>query len=233
MQAYVFVTNLGFNRALWEEPKLCAAPFGLGMPDFNRPEYIRISEMYRQKQKHIDAHRIGEAIVSYCKFPSTFDGTLPSEAFGGESTRVKIGETYFFNNVSEKGLLATVTAASIDEPNQTAIIAVMGADGQSHLLSQRMSDSEFADYMAHKEAYFGKILPVPKQTNDRYALFEWLMETNKALTRDELLHRLGNAPNLEALKRLTDDDLRAEYCEAMVAQIEERSIKAETNRAPT
>ncbi len=225
VQAYVFVTNLGFHRALWEEPKLCAAPFGLGMPHFNRPGYISLSEMYRQKQKHNDAHSIAEAIINYCRFPSTFDGKLPSEAFGGESTRVKIGETYFFNDVGENGLLATVTAASIDEPNQTSIIAFMGADGRSHLLSQRMSDSEFSDYIAHREAYFGKVLPVSKQINDRYSLFEWLMDTNKGLTRDLLLQRLIHAPNLEALKLLSDEDLRAEYCEAIVAHLEEKGIK--------
>jgi len=30
------------------------------------------------------------------RFPSTFDGSLPSEAFGRQSSRVLIGETYFF-----------------------------------------------------------------------------------------------------------------------------------------
>ena len=35
---------------------------------------------YRLKQKHIDAHYIGEALANYLKFPTTFDGSLPSEA---------------------------------------------------------------------------------------------------------------------------------------------------------
>ena len=51
-KAYVFVTNIGFHRRLAETPTVAAAPFGLGMPDYNRPGHFRLSEIYRQKQKH-------------------------------------------------------------------------------------------------------------------------------------------------------------------------------------
>ena len=78
--AYVLVTNMPFHRELNGKPKLAAAPFGLGMPDFNRPGMIRVTEAYKQKQKHIDAHVIGESIVNYLRFPVTFDGKLPSES---------------------------------------------------------------------------------------------------------------------------------------------------------
>src|SRR5262245_19436311 len=63
-------------------------PFGLGMSDFNRPGMIRLSDAYRNKQKHIDAFEIGQAFLQYTNLPSTFDGSLPSEAFGGASNRV-------------------------------------------------------------------------------------------------------------------------------------------------
>jgi hypothetical protein len=38
--AYVFVTNLNFHRDLEGPAQLAVFPFGLGMPDFNRPGFI-------------------------------------------------------------------------------------------------------------------------------------------------------------------------------------------------
>jgi hypothetical protein len=58
--AYLFVTNIGFHRNLDGTPTPAMLPFGLGIRDFNRPGYLRLSEIYRQKRKHIDAHHIGD-----------------------------------------------------------------------------------------------------------------------------------------------------------------------------
>ena len=215
--AYLFVTNIGFHRKLDEVPVIAALPFGLGIPDYNRPGRYRLSGIYRQKQKHIDAHHIGTALLSYTKFPSTFDGSLPSEAFGGASSRVKIGDTYLFKNIGENDMVGTVTYASVHESEKTAYLAVTFTDGTSRILPQPMTDAEFADYKAHPDAYFGRVLPVPKKIEDQYELFEWFMEAHKGLSRSALLERLAQAPDVDVLKDLSDADLLAEYCEVLVA----------------
>jgi len=94
--AYVWVTNIAFHRQLDQQPSIAASPFGLGMPTFNRPGMVQLSEAYRQKQKHLDAYDIGHSLENYLRFPTTFDGNLPSEAFGYATSRVKIGERYLF-----------------------------------------------------------------------------------------------------------------------------------------
>jgi hypothetical protein len=168
--AYVFVTNIAFHRRLSDAPVFAAAPFGLGMPDYNRPGTYRVSEVYRRKQKHIDAHHICTELTEYAKFPVTFDGSLPSETFDGLSSRVQIGETYDFYDVGERGLIGTVTCASVLESEKTAHIAVTDPDGMSWILRRPMSEAELADYKAHPDAYFGKILPVSKGIKDCYEL---------------------------------------------------------------
>ena len=45
--AYLFVTNMAFHRRLTVPVAIAAAPFGFGMPDFNRPGYYRLSDSYR------------------------------------------------------------------------------------------------------------------------------------------------------------------------------------------
>jgi hypothetical protein len=42
--AYVFLTNIAYHRDLTGQPMFAASPFGLGLPDFNRPGMIRVSD---------------------------------------------------------------------------------------------------------------------------------------------------------------------------------------------
>jgi hypothetical protein len=201
-------------------------PFGLGIPDFNRPGYVRLSEIYRQKQKHIDAYHIGDSFLNYTKFPTTFDGSLLSEAFGAASSRVKIGESYLFQNVGGVDMVGTVTYASVQESDKKAAIAVTFTDGSSRIFLQPMTDAEFADYKAHPDAYFGKILPVSKKAENQYDLFEFFMEANKGLSRVTLLQRLRKPADFDLHGAVSDTDLLAEYCEALVAAVPDPAKKS-------
>jgi hypothetical protein len=228
--AYIFVTNFAFHRQLDTIPTVAAAPFGLGHLDFNRAGVIRVSEAYRQKQKHIDAHILGETLVKYLDFPITFDGSLPSEAFGRGNRRAIIGQTYCFENVDGNDLVGTVTAAMVDEVKRQAVIAVtpLGAAG-SRLLRAPMTDSEIAEYKKYGPAYFGDPRAGGKKLKDPLELFEWLMETQKNMSRVKLLAWFGGNPALPTLEKMSDDELRLAYCEALTASIDARS-KAKRGR---
>lgn len=210
--AYVFVTNVGFHRQLDGLPQPAAAPFGLGISDFNRPGYFRLSDIYRKKQRHIDAYEIGDAFLGYTKFPSSFDGGLPSEIAGDKSKRIIIGENYFFEDVAPGGLIATVSSATVNEAEKRVYIGT----NTGHILTETMSDSDLADFKAHPDTYFGRVVPVQKTITDLYEMFEWLMNAQKGMSRDNLLKHFEQAPNIEEIKKLSDQDLLAEYCERLV-----------------
>jgi SEC-C motif len=224
--AYLFVTNIGFHRNLDSAPAPAMLPFGLGIPDYNRPGYVRLSEIYRQKRKHIDAHHIGDSFLNYTNFPTTFDGSLSSETFGAASSRVKIGESYLFQNVGGVDMVGTVTYATVQESEKKAAIAVTFTNGTSRILMQPMTDAEFGDYKAHPDAYFGKILPVPKKAENQYDLFEFFVEANKGLSRATLLQRLGKPADFDPHGAVSDADLLAEYCEALVAALPDPAKKS-------
>ncbi len=218
-KAYVFVTNIAFHRQLDAPPKAAVAPFGLGMPDYNRPGTFRVTEIYRRKQKHIDAHEIGTSILAYTNFPNTFDGGLPSEAFGAASSRVKIGESYFFPQTEGGGMVGRVTTATVNEPEKKTYIGVSFTDGTSRILAQPMSEADLNDYRAYPDAYFGRIMPVGRTVENQYELFEWFMDNHKVTSREKLLEWLARAPDFARLQHMSDDDLRAEYCERLVAAV--------------
>jgi hypothetical protein len=156
VSAYVFVTNFPFHRKLSVPVSLVGVPFGLGIADFNRPGVRRVSEAYRLKQKHIDAHYIGEALTKYLTFPTTFDGSLPSEVIDGSLPRLIIGETYCFGDVGNGGVIGTVTTASIKEHTGEVLVGIVDQEGKSSLLNEPMSPEELTDYRAHRDSYFAK-----------------------------------------------------------------------------
>jgi hypothetical protein len=220
--AYVFISNTPFHRMLAERQHTALAAFGLGIPDFNRPGAYRLVEIFQQKQKHADAFHIAEAFAKYPQLPTTFDGSLPSDSLEGKSRPV-IGETYLFEGVANLpgsvsgNLVATVTTATVGEPEKTAYIGVTDQNGQSYILTEPMSDQQLADYKAHSEAYFGKIQHVSKRVNSKYELFEFFMESHKGLSRVTLLESLATHPNAGSFADMSDHDILSEYCEAMAA----------------
>jgi hypothetical protein len=104
--AYVIITNMSFHRALQSEQAGHAIMAHGLRNDFWVPEARRVSDVYRRKQKHIDIHNLVAPQI-----PTTFDGSLPSKALG-EAEPLRIGETYFFDCLGEKGQLGTVTTAT-------------------------------------------------------------------------------------------------------------------------
>jgi hypothetical protein len=214
MTAYVFVTNVAFHRDLDGVAKIAAAPIGLGMPEFARPGEVKVVDAYRSKQKHVDAHMIGEAFSKYASFPATFDGKLPSEAFGRASGRVLIGETYDFD-----GLVGTVTAALVIEEKKELVLGVTGADGRSHLIRGPMADAELADYKAHPDAYFGRVVRPAKGAKDPFDLFEWFMDVYKDLPREKLVERLSRAIHPEKLAAMSNEELLMAYSEGYVVSV--------------
>jgi hypothetical protein len=225
VHAYVFVTNMAHHRALDRPGVGSALPFGLGMPDFNRPGWMRLRDTHALKQKHIDAHRIGEIFGKYTQFPATFDGGLPSEAFGESRGRVLIGETYRFGDGNGGEILGTVTAATVREEESQVVIGITDDKGRAHLLAHPLTADELADYRANREAYFGRIQPVGRKITTHREFFDFLMETHAHLPREELLNRLALAPDIETLRSGTDDELRATYCEGMVAVLQASGFK--------
>jgi hypothetical protein len=219
--AYVFLTNTPYYRMLDAPMHTALAAFGLGIPDFNRPGALRLSEMYRRKQKHIDAHHIAEAFVKYPQLPTTFDGSLPSESLDG-TPRAMIGETYLFEGVknlagTDGDLVATVTTAAVMKSEKAVYIGVTDQAGRSCILTEPMTDQQLADYKAHPEAYFGRLQHVGGKVNSPYDLFEFFMESYKGLARDALLERLVGHPDAAGFAGMSDEELLATYCEGMVA----------------
>ncbi len=164
---------------------------------------------------YIDAHNILESFAGYPDIPQTFDGSLPSECFDGESKRIVIGERYFFQ---DEGYFATVTTATVDETNRKLII---GTD-TGHVLTGSMSDSEFEDYKKYPDAYFGVIQKQGKNSENDYDFFENWVDIHMSYSKESTLKKLEISHDYERLKLLNKEELVVEYCERFMGVIIDR-----------
>jgi hypothetical protein len=216
--AYVIITNMCYHRALQSDQRSQAIlAHGLGN-DLWLPGPRRLSDIYRRKQKHIDIHNLIEACQKYPQIPTTFDGSLPSEALG-KGSPVKIGESYFFDCIGEKGQLGTITTATVSESDKQVYCTVTTEDGVIHILNEPISDEALADYKAHREAFFGAIQPVGGRADNVYELFEFLLNGYKTATKEKLLELMKDAPDIENLRQMDQMDLAIEYSERCAATV--------------
>jgi hypothetical protein len=216
--AYVIITNMSFHRSLRsDQPGHAIMAHGFGN-DFWVPEAQRISDIYRRKQKHIDIHKLLEACKKYPQIPTTFDGSLPSQALG-KGQPVTIGETYFFDCIGEKGQLGTVTTATVHESEKQVVFSVATEDGLCHLLREPISDEALADYKAHPEAFFGSIQRISRRADNVYELFELFLNNYKNTSKEKLLELMKDAADIKALRQMEQSDLAIECAERCLSAV--------------
>jgi len=213
LSAYIFVTNFPFHYDLNSKRQTIAAfPYGLGISDFAKPEPLPFSEIYRQKQKHIDAHNIIDSFKSYLDIPQTFDGSLPSDCFSGEPQKIVIGERYYFE---KEGHFVTVTYATVDEANKRIMI---GTDN-GFVLTKPMTDIELEDYKKHPDAYFGVIHRQGRKLENEYEFFENMVDIHMSYSKETTLKKMEKRQDYERLKLLDKEELVVLYCEGLMGYI--------------
>lgn len=216
-KAYVVVTNVPFHRMLDSVAPIMAMPYGLGMPDFNRPGFYQLSQEHLNKMKHIDAYNLCDAFGEYTAFPVTFDGSLPSEAFGRTPPRIRVGETYQFTDVDD--ITGTVAQVIVDETTQEAVLGVNTHDGRFCLLREKMTDEAFAEYKAYPDTYFGiqHQKASTQKVNNRMELFTFFMHAYRTTPRQKIEEWMQPHFKPGELAQFDEEHLRALYCEGMVA----------------
>jgi hypothetical protein len=116
----------------------------------------------------------------------------------------------------------------VDENQKRACYGVTAQDGKSYIIYGEMTDEELDDYRAHKDAYFGVIQPAPGHTKTPFELFEWMVDCYQKTTKEKLIELAKDAPDIDKLSRLPQEELVLELCERWVAAIDSQK---ETERS--
>jgi hypothetical protein len=225
-EAFVFITNIAMHRHLYERPVLAVSPIGFRIAGFNRHGHYGFAEKYALDQKYKRLFDIADAFGKIGSFPTTFDGSLPSDNTPGGPERLQIGQTYNFTDAIPGGLIGTVQSAVVMENTKTVHIVANTPDGHGYILAEQMSDAAFADYLQNKEAYFGEIQNVSKTSKTPYEFFCRMMEIYVDYDRAQLAVQMNMKPYDPRIAGMSDQQLREYISEQIALQVANKQTSA-------
>lgn len=68
-----------------------------------------------------------------------------------------------------------------------------------------------------------------RKIDDPLELYDLFYESYKKTPKEKLLDFMKNAPDIEELKKLNEEELRVRYCEGLVYSAMRDKIKTQTN----
>lgn len=210
--AHVFVTNQPFHLALEQTrlPQVCLVT-GFKISDFGEgAQFPSYTDAHKARVKYAALYDVQKAMVAY-KIPVTFDGEIPEFAFGEAERRFNIGERI---EVAE-GRFVTLQSGIVAEAEKKAYLTVIDEAEQGAIWTAELTDAELAAYKAHPETFFGRVVSVGGNIGDPLDLYEFFLNGYKETPRETLLEFMKNAPDIDELKKLPDDELRYRYAEGL------------------
>lgn len=219
--AYIFITNYSFlvNEDTESTPML-AYMDAFHISDFLRPGHSDIETALLNHHRHRDITRVMEFLKTASTIPTTFDGT-PEELLSavGETVRpIRIGDRYLYpdGQGNEKpGLIEDLVRAD----DHVLAIVRDEASGGRVMVRVPLTQAEILASEKYGNAVFGNPNGGALKAGDIIGLYEWLLETNSRITREQILKNVTTHPSKADFNDNSIDDLRARYCRALAKSI--------------
>jgi hypothetical protein len=215
--AYVFVTNHAFHSNL-DAPdagmQVVATGFrisGFG-PDAPHSSYKGVLET---RARHSEMFALMKSMQTHYEIPSTFDGEMPQLAFqdSGGVPRLQFGRTYLVPTEDGREVPGRLYDAVVQEEQKQVVGCYQLATGVTVLARCPISDAELAAYRAYPETFFGEVRQPTRHAKTLVDWCDFFYETYKNTPRDKLLEWMAEAPDIERLRTLPQEDLAIIICE--------------------
>ena len=112
-------------------------------------------------------------------------------------------------------IIGEVIDVSVNESVKEALVLIRNDKHGSCVVKEPMTDTQLADYRTYKDAYFGKVKPMPKDVTTPYEMFLSFMKLWKDLKRERLLELMELIE--EDVAGWSDEDILLERCERLVS----------------
>jgi hypothetical protein len=228
--AYVCLTNYPDEYSLYS-PTLKAGVFvGYKIDDFGYgTTFGSIRAAVRAREKHAEIYALEKSIIDHPFPPSTFDGQLPTTAFGdGETSGLLIGRRYLVPQ-SNGEEVAGVLEDAVVLVNERVAYGIYKLDNDRRIIATSpLTPEELEDYQHHPDTFFGVYKKVPERSDDPVDLFYFFYETYKETPKERLLEFIKDAPDFDDFERLSQKDLAEAVCERWVHSVIQRSDKKQS-----
>jgi hypothetical protein len=214
--AYVVVTNHPYHYDL-DGTSTLRAVLGTGfkITDFGYAvEFPSLVVGFKALRKHADILAVINGFRDY-SIPTTFDGESPDFAFRQTEPRYLVGRKYDLSEY-RPGAVGELESGVVSNDGRKAHLIMKLEDGTRAIFRNTLTDAEAAAYRAHPSTFFGVEIKVGGRAETPMDLFEFFYDAYKEAHREKVLEFLREAPDIEALSKMTDDDLLLTYCERCV-----------------
>jgi SEC-C motif len=230
--AYVFLTNFPDQYCLDDSTFFGAVAFlGYKIPDFGEgAKFASIRDAVRAREQHVEMFELKKSMAEHAVLPSTFDGQMPSVAFGPtEIPRLAIGKQYLVPDSTGREVPGVLVDAVVNVPEQQ-VYGIYGLDSGAQIIATcPITIGELEDYRRHPDTFFGVYKKQGRKIDDPVELFDFFYDSYKETPKERLLEFIKDAPDLEHFQKLSQKDLAEAVCERWVYNI----IQQRENRRTT
>ena len=235
--AYIFITNHSYAYDLTGcKFERMSFTHGFKVDDFKvGTTFYSIREVLAARKKHKDMNALIKSIGEHEEIPVTFDGEIPEFSFDEEAkkNRLLIGKRYLVPDGEGNDVEGVLMTATVSEKEKKIFGVYRLNNGKQLICGNPMSDEEMRAYKKYPDTFFGVPLNQSGEAKDPMQLFDFFYNNYKQTPSEKLLEFMKNASDLEALKKLSSEELLITYCERLVySSIKNHAKKAgqKTNR---
>lgn len=228
--AFVCLTNYPDQYSLDVPGFLGVAVFlGYKNSDFGEGAMFEsIRTAVRARDKHIEMFDLKKSMVDHALLPSTFDGQLPSTAFGdGKTPRLLIGRRYLVPDSSGQEVTGVLVDAAVNVPEKQVYGIYQLNSGIQIIATCPLTKDELDDYRHHPDTFFSVYRKQGRTIDHPIELFDFLYECYKDTPKERLLEFIKDAPDLEEFKHLSQKDLAEAVCERWAYNVMQKEEKKE------
>jgi SEC-C motif len=229
--AYVCLTNYPDQYSLGAPTFLGAGIFlGYKIADFGYGiKFTSIRAAIRAREKHVEIFDLEKSMIDHAFLPSTFDGQLPSAAFGdGKTPRLLIGQRYLVPDSGGEQVPGVLEDAIVMIGERQAYGIYKLDNGKRIIVTCPLTTEELEDYNRHPDTFFGIYKKQGRKVENPIDLFDFFYETYKDTPKERLLEFIKDAPDFDAFKELSQKDLAEAVCERWVYNAIQKSDKKQT-----
>ncbi|VVM75270.1 hypothetical protein [Pseudomonas fluorescens] len=180
------------------------------------------------RRRHAPVFSLLDSMQMHRRIPATFDGAAEAFSGGTPKARLQVGQRMEVPGPNGTQIEATLENCVVMPKSREACCVVCSDDQQRFVVKILLTDDEIQAHAQHPKTFFGVIdknagRPRPKTGLD---WFDFFWEAYSSSTKEKLIELMDQAPDVERLKEMTQEDLADEYC----AQMANAMIKPQLGR---
>lgn len=166
------------------------------------------------RRHHAPIFALLQSMQKYRQIPVTFDGEASVYLKKAPESRLLVGQRMLVPGPEGTDVEATLESGTVVPPWKAAACVFASGDGARFIVNIPLTEEDLQAHAEHPETFFGVVdrNAGRPQPSDPLDWFDFLWESYSRSPKETLLKLMADAPDVEQLKELGQEDLATEYC---------------------